>query len=167
MIYVYITLLMDTGIVTIVSTSGINHGVPLWRTRDATRDVCTPGIAYAWADGHCVCRGSFHHVPGPEQYHRHPGTLAETTGHPPRQHRRHLHGERLGILHCIHRYSKSWWVIARFFCAWVRQPTGRLGVSINGLSDSFLLSCGGIESVAWHLKNVGRRSFGPNKTGPH
>ena len=33
------------------------------------------------------------------------------------------------------------------------------------VSDSFLLTCGGIESVAWYLKNVGRRSFGPNKTG--
>ncbi len=40
-------------------------------------------------------------------------------------------------------------------------------VSINGLSDSFLLTCGGIESVAWHSKIAGRRSFGPNKTGPH
>ncbi len=32
---------------------------------------------------------------------------------------------------------------------------------------AFLLACGGIESVAWHLKTIGRRSFGPNKTGPH
>ena len=46
-------------------------------------------------------------------------------------------------------------------------PTGRLGVCINGRSDSFLLPCGGFESVAWHLKIVGRRSFDPNKTGPH
>ncbi len=49
------------------------------------------------------------------------------------------------------------------------DPTGQLGVSINGLSNSFLLTCGGIESVAWHMWNpkiVGRRSFGPNKTGP-
>ncbi len=29
-------------------------------------------------------------------------------------------------------------------CYIIRQPTGRLGVSINGLSDSFLLTCGGI-----------------------
>ena len=28
-------------------------------------------------------------------------------------------------------------------------------------------TCCGIESVAWHPKIVGRRSFGPNKTGPH
>ncbi len=59
------------------------------------------------------------------------------------------------------------------FSAWrlalmsYRHPTGWLGLSINGLSDSFLLTCGGIESVAWHPKIVGRRSFGPNKTGPH
>ncbi len=58
------------------------------------------------------------------------------------------------------------------FSAWrlalmSRHPTVRLGVSINGLSDSFLLTCGGIESVPWHRKIVGRRSFGPNKTGPH
>ncbi len=33
--------------------------------------------------------------------------------------------------------------------------------------SSFLLTCGGIESVAWHPNIVGRRSFGPNKTGPH
>ena len=34
-------------------------------------------------------------------------------------------------------------------------------------SDSFLLTCGGIEWVAWHLKIIGHRSFGPNNTGPH
>ncbi len=34
----------------------------------------------------------------------------------------------------------------------------------NGLSDSFLLTCGGIESVAWHPKIVGHRSFGPNRS---
>ncbi len=37
---------------------------------------------------------------------------------------------------------------------WVRHPTGRLRVSINGLSNSFLLICGRIESVAWHPKIV-------------
>ncbi len=43
-----------------------------------------------------------------------------------------------------------------------------LGVILSeaSLSDSFLLTCGGIESVAWHLKTVRRRSFGRNKTGP-
>ncbi len=41
------------------------------------------------------------------------------------------------------------------------------GVSINGLSDSFLLTCGGIESVTWHPKIVRRRLFGPSKTGLH
>ncbi len=69
-----------------------------------------------------------------------------------------------------HQRRKNWEVCASQLCAWhqwVRQPTGRLGVSINGRSDSFLLTCGGIESVAWHPKTVRRRSFGPNKTGPH
>ncbi len=31
----------------------------------------------------------------------------------------------------------------------------------------FLLTCGGIESVAWHPKILGRRSLGPNNTGAH
>ncbi len=35
------------------------------------------------------------------------------------------------------------------------EPTGRLGVSINGLNGSFQLTYGGIESVAWHPKTVG------------
>ncbi len=42
-----------------------------------------------------------------------------------------------------------------------------LGVSINGLSDSFLLTCGGIESVAWHPKMSGVDRLVQNKTGPH
>ncbi len=69
-----------------------------------------------------------------------------------------------------HQRRKNWEVCASQLGAWhqwIRQPTGRLGVRINGLSDSSLLTCGGIESVAWHPKNVGRRSFGPKKTGPH
>ncbi len=33
----------------------------------------------------------------------------------------------------------------------------------NGLSDSFLLRCGRIESVAWHPNTVGHISFGPNR----
>ena len=37
----------------------------------------------------------------------------------------------------------------------------------NRLGGSESVTCGGIESVAWHPKTVGRRSFGPNKTGPH
>ena len=38
---------------------------------------------------------------------------------------------------------------------------------MNDVSDSFLLTCGRIESVAWLPKIVGYRSFGLNKTGPH
>ncbi len=47
-------------------------------------------------------------------------------------------------------------VTARAWASWVESPI-----------EPILLTCGGIESVAWHLKIVGRRSFGPNKTGPH
>ncbi len=42
-----------------------------------------------------------------------------------------------------------------------------LEVSENGLSNSFLLTCGGIKSVAWHPKTVGRILFDPNKTVPN
>ncbi len=37
----------------------------------------------------------------------------------------------------------------------------------NDLSDSFLPTCGGFESVALCPKTGRRRSFGPNKTGPN
>ncbi len=38
----------------------------------------------------------------------------------------------------------------------------------KGLSDSFLLICGRMESLAsWHPKTVRRRSAGSNKTGPN
>ncbi len=37
----------------------------------------------------------------------------------------------------------------------------------NGLSDSFLLTCGGIELLACHPKTFGYRLLGPNKTGPN
>ncbi len=40
-----------------------------------------------------------------------------------------------------HQRRKKWEVCA------VRQPTGRLGVSINGMSDSFLLTC--VELNRW------------------
>ncbi len=33
----------------------------------------------------------------------------------------------------------------------------------NGLSDSFLFTCGRIKSVAWHPKTVGHRSVGPKR----
>ncbi len=59
------------------------------------------------------------------------------------------------------------------FSAWRLALLNELGndwttrSQYNGLSDSFLLTCGGIDSVAWHPKTVGRRSLGPNKTGPN
>ncbi len=49
--------------------------------------------------------------------------------------------------------------------AGVRFPTAPGCSESVFLSDSFLLTCGGIESVAWHPKTVGRRSFCPSKTG--
>ncbi len=70
-----------------------------------------------------------------------------------------------------HVTPKMWKLGGLRFSAWglalMRQPTGRFGVSINGQSDSFLLTCGRFESMAWHPKPIGRRLFGTHKTGPH
>ncbi len=76
-------------------------------------------------------------------------------------------GSRRSIPDRVPQRSENWEVCASQIGAWhewVRQPTGWLGVSINGLSDSFLLTCGGIQSVAWHPKIVGRRLFHSNRS---
>ncbi len=50
----------------------------------------------------------------------------------------------------------------------MRQATGWPAQSqSNGLTDSFLLTCGKIESVAWYPKTAGHGPFGPNKAGPN